>query len=107
MRIGYVEGTRFGKRFAKFPQQGVFHGLKMKLLLSTYVQGEPANFDFGFAEACTVSVIFGPAGQEFHDHVAMAFPIVQFVGHLAEKITQGNFGFTGAPFVHHGIGVEI
>ena len=34
----------------------------MKLLLSSYVQGEPSNFDFGFAEACAVSVILGPAG---------------------------------------------
>ena len=37
----------------------------------------------------------------------MAFSIVQLIRHVAEKISQGNFGFTGAPFVHHGIGVEV
>ena len=28
MRVGYVEGPRFGERLSKFAVQSVFHGLK-------------------------------------------------------------------------------
>ena len=37
MRIGHDDGTRMAERFANFPPQGVFHGVKMELLLSAFV----------------------------------------------------------------------
>ena len=58
MRAEYAEGPRFGERLSKFSEQGVFHGLKMKLLLPAHVQGEPANFHFRFAQACSVGIVF-------------------------------------------------
>ena len=62
MRVGYAEGPRFGERLSKFAEQGVFYGLKMKLLLPAHVQGKPANFHFRFAQACSVGIVFGTAG---------------------------------------------
>ena len=44
MRIGYVKGPRFGERLSKFAEQGVFHGLHMKLLLPCMFKVNPRIF---------------------------------------------------------------
>ena len=107
MRVWHGDGPRFLERDSNFAKQGVFHGLKIKVFLPANVQGEPANFYFRFTQASFVVIGFGTAGQEFDDDIPIFFLIVQFAGHLAKEITQGDVGLAGLLFVDHGIGVAM
>ena len=59
--------------------------VKVQLVLSTGVEGEPAYLAFDFALLGSVPVILGASGSKFHDMVAG----FQFAGEFAEMIAQG------------------
>ena len=59
--------------------------VKVQLILSAGVEGEPAHLAFDFALAGSVAVILGASGSEFHDMIAG----FQFAGEFAQMIAQG------------------
>ena len=59
--------------------------VKVQLVLSTYVEGEPAYLAFDFPLMGLVPVILGASGSEFDDVV----PGFQFTGEFTEIIAGG------------------
>ena len=82
--------------------QDVFHGVKIEDSLTANIQGESADIADHFSLPCRVTVVFGTSGDEFCDNVT-----IEFIRHVPKKATSGDEGLTGAPFVHHTIGIIV
>ena len=59
--------------------------VKVQLVLTTCVEGEPAYLAFDFTLVGSVPVILGASGRVFHDMIAG----FQFTGEFAQMIAQG------------------
>ena len=77
--------------------------VKVQLILTTCVEGEPAYLAFDFPLVGAVPVILGASGGEFDDMI-VGF---QFAGEFAQMIAQGQHGLSGSVRENDGIGVEV